>query len=338
VTEKSTGATKLPVPFVPRRLGHINLYISNLERSFEFYNRVLGLALVFDEKELFARFLSNGNSHHDVALMQTTKEQLHGRDGKPQGRPSAPVGLNHLAFEMASEAGLVEGIRRARSASGEDAGHFLDHQISRSAYFHATDGVEVELYADSTPDWRGTYAGLGDELMSERWDPLAAPPSESNNYTAEMTHVPEPTGLARPLRTARAALVVSDLAEARDYYLNVIGLEVIEEDFGDGRWCILGGSVGLPDLLLLECLDSEPLGFHHFSLELASLTEFAATEARLHAAGIPVERVVSNPRKRGLVLVDPDGIRIELFALRADPAALPSYGSIATAGNREYLS
>jgi catechol 2,3-dioxygenase len=338
VTDGTPGSTTLPALTAPRRLGHINLYISNLERSFEFYNQVLGLALVFDEKELFARFLSNGNSHHDVALMQTTKEQLHGRDGQPQGRPSAPVGLNHLAFEMASEAALVEGIRRAKAASGEDAGHFLDHQISRSAYFHATDGVEVELYADSTKDWRGTYAGLGDELMSERWDPLAVAPSESSNYTAEMTHIPEPTGLARPLRTARAALVVGDLVAAREFYLDVIGLEVIEEDLVDGRWSIVGGTVGLPDLLLLERLAAEPLGFHHFSLELESLAEFAATEARLADAGIPVERDVSNPRKRGLVLIDPDGIRVELFALRDAPAVLPSYRSIATRDNREYLS
>ena len=338
MTHAMASPTKLPVHFGPRRLGHINLYISNLERSFEFYNRVLGLALVFDEKELFARFLSNGNSHHDVALMQTTKEQLHGRDGQPQGRPSAPVGLNHLAFEMASEAALVEGIRRARAASGDDAGHFLDHQISRSAYFHATDGVEVELYADSTKDWRGTYAGLGDELMSERWDPLAAAPSESANYTELMVHLPEPTGLAHPLRTARAALVVGDLAAARDFYVDVIGLKVVEEDLGEGRWCILGGFVGLPDLLLLERLGVEPLGFHHFSLELASVAELAATQVRLKDAGIPIEREVTTPRKSGLVLVDPDGIRIELFAVLGEPAALPSFRSIATAANRDYLS
>ncbi len=337
MTDTTASSTKLPARFAPRRLGHINLYVSNLENSFDFYNRVLGLALVFDEKELFARFLSNGNSHHDVALMQTTKEQLHGRDGKPQGRPDAPPGLNHVAFEMESEAALVEGIRRARAAAGDDAGHFLDHQISRSAYFHATDGVEIELYADSTKDWRGTYAGLGTELMSERWDPLASPPSESNNYTANMTHVPEPSGLARPLRTARAALMVGDLDEARRYYVDVIGLEVLEEDLSEGRWCILSGTVGLPDLLLLERRQTEPLGFHHFSLELPSLAEFDATQARLQEAGIPIERDSSTPRKRALVLVDPDGIRVELFAARADVATLPSYGSIATAGNRDYL-
>jgi catechol 2,3-dioxygenase len=336
VTDKTAGSTKVAAAFAPRRLGHINLYISNLERSFEFYNQVLGLALVFDEKELFARFLSNGNSHHDVALMQTTKEQLHGRDGQPQGRPSAPVGLNHLAFEMASEAALVEGIRRARAASGEDTGHFLDHQISRSAYFHATDGVEIELYADSTPDWRGTYAGLGDELMSERWDPLAAPPSDSQNYTVDMKHVPEPTGLAHPLRTARAAVVVSDLLAAKEFYLDVIGFDILVEDLEDLRWSIVGGSVGLPDLLLLEQLQDEPLGFHHFSLELPSLTEFSATEARLKEAGIPIERDTSTQGKRGLVLVDPDGIHVELFAARTK--VTPDYRSIATADNRDYLS
>jgi catechol-2,3-dioxygenase len=50
VTDGTPGSTTLPALTAPRRLGHINLYISNLERSFEFYNQVLGLALVFDEK------------------------------------------------------------------------------------------------------------------------------------------------------------------------------------------------------------------------------------------------------------------------------------------------
>ncbi len=337
MTTTEISSASVPVAFGPRRLGHVNLYVSNLEASFAFYNEVLGLTLAFDEKELFARFLSNGNSHHDVALMQTTKEQLHGRDGKPQGTPGRPPGLNHIAFEMATEAELVEGVRRAREA-GVDDGHYLDHQISRSVYVHATDGVEVEFYSDRTPDWRGTYAGLGTELMSERWDPFAAAADTRINYTEDLVHEPAAHGLARPLRTARAALMVADLAAARDFYLRTAGMQVLAEDLGSGRWIILSGSLGLPDLLLIERRADEPLGFHHFGLELSGLDELDATETRLRAASVPIERVVMTARKRGLVLVDPDGIRVELFAAAGPPDTLPAYEDVADETNRDYLS
>jgi catechol 2,3-dioxygenase len=336
-TDLDQAPTAIPVRFGPRRLGHVNLYVSDLERSFAFYNGVLGLTLAFDEKELLARFLSNGNSHHDVALMQTTEHQLHGRDGKPQGTPGRAAGLNHIAFEMATEAELVDGVRRARAA-GTDDGHYLDHQISRSVYVHATDGVEIEFYSDRTKDWRGTYAGLGTELMSERWDPFAAPASTSVNYTEDLVHEPAVNGLARPLRTARAAVMVADLDVARDFYRQTGGLGVLAEDLGDGRWSILCGSLGLPDLLLIERRADESLGFHHFGLELESMAELTATEARLHAAGVPIERIVATPRKRGLVLVDPDGMRVELFAATGPAGTLPAYADIADESNREYLS
>ena len=58
------------VDFNPRRLGHVNLYVGDLNSSTDFYTNVAGIELVRREPGIDAVFVSNGNTHHDVALMQ----------------------------------------------------------------------------------------------------------------------------------------------------------------------------------------------------------------------------------------------------------------------------
>ena len=67
------GLTTRDVPkvdFKPRRLGHVNLYVGDLNSSTDFYTNVAGIELVRREPGIDAVFVSNGNTHHDVALMQ----------------------------------------------------------------------------------------------------------------------------------------------------------------------------------------------------------------------------------------------------------------------------
>jgi catechol 2,3-dioxygenase len=328
------------VAFGPRRLGHVNMYVSDLERSYHFYRDVCGLQLVFDEVGLFAKFLSNGNSHHDVALMEASTLTLLGRDGKVQkeGVEGTRAGLNHLAFEMATEAALVKGITKA-FAGGYPVESTYDHQISRSVYLPAPDGVSVELYADSTTDWRGIYASLGDGLLSAHWEPGAdGPASTDPRYVQILDHRPVEDAVARPLRTARATLVVGDLGRSVSFYREMIGLGLLEWDTGSGRWAILHGGLGLPDLLLVEQMPGQSVGFHHFSLELSDTGEVEDTAERARSAGIPVVRTVDHALKRGIVVVDPDGVPVEFYAPAPDPDPGTTFTSVATPSVREFLA
>jgi catechol 2,3-dioxygenase len=327
------------VAFGPRRIGHVNMYVSNLEASFAFYRDVCGLQLVFDEVGLFAKFLSNGNSHHDVALMEASDKTLVGRDGQVQksSERGTRAGLNHIAFEMATEALLVAGIERA-AATGLPVESTYDHQISRSIYLPEPDGVSLELYADSTADWRELYQTLGVELLSARWQPGEEVPSEEHRYVHQLDHRPVESAIARPLRTARAALVVSSLEGSVSFYEKVIGLGTLESDFGDGRWAIMHGELGLPDLLLFESSEDE-VGFHHFSLELEDMEELQATQMRAAAAGIEIVRTVQHDLKQGIVVRDPDGVLVEFYAAATGPeVAGLCYAAVATPEVREFLA
>ncbi|CAN5464522.1 VOC family protein [soil metagenome] len=267
------------VRFGPRRFGHVNMYVGDLDRSYAFYHDVCGVEFAFDEPGLDAKFLSNGNSRHDVALMQASNKELVGRDGLVQksGRIGTVPGINHLAWEMATEAELVERIGRAEAA-GLETHRYYDHQISRSVYLPEPDGIELEIYSDSTPDWRELFESLGDQLLSARWTPgQDGPPSEDHNYVQELDHQPVPDAPVQPLKTASATIVVDSLERTLPFYERVVGLTVLDSDLGDGRWAIVSGTLGLADMLILERRGDEPTGFHHFSMEISDLDELAAT-------------------------------------------------------------
>jgi catechol 2,3-dioxygenase-like lactoylglutathione lyase family enzyme len=61
------------VAFRPRRLGHINLYVSQLDRSIAFYEKTCGIELVRIEAAIRGGFHSNGNTHHDIGLIEISK-------------------------------------------------------------------------------------------------------------------------------------------------------------------------------------------------------------------------------------------------------------------------
>ena len=72
-------------------LGHVVLKVSDLERSEQFYNGVLGMDVCarFDEQGMKMIFFSLGN-HHDLALAEVSG------DDAAAGEQAA--GLHHVAF------------------------------------------------------------------------------------------------------------------------------------------------------------------------------------------------------------------------------------------------
>ena len=105
------------VEIAPQRLGHLNLFVTDYEKSGQFYSKVCGFQEVFREPGISMIFMSNGNTHHDLGLMEITTGDRIGKDGHVQvaaGNGRTP-GLNHLGFEMRTEQQLVDAYRRAKS-------------------------------------------------------------------------------------------------------------------------------------------------------------------------------------------------------------------------------
>lgn len=294
--------------FRPRRLGHVNLIVSDTDRSMAFYNEVVGFEEAYRVVAIKGGFLSNGNTHHDIGMIESSGASGRGR----------PPGLNHLAFELETEVDLVDGYQRAL---GDDFAfdRTLDHDIAHSAYCSDPDGNSCELYADVVRDWRNARNGNVTKPKPVWWPGLTEPSSERNYDPApEIRRVDH--AVFHPLRTRHATLVVSDLHASIAFYTQVIGLNVGVESV-NGSFALLEGACGERNVTLLQSSSTLPTGFHHVGIELSDERDMDASLDRLKADARIDYVHIDHPLRRVVYIRDPDGMRLQFFIDRDLSAA-----------------
>jgi catechol-2,3-dioxygenase len=139
-----------------KELGHLVLYVRDLERSRRFYGDVLGWREVRGDMPLPipAAAFSSGRTHHELLLIQV------GSDAAPipAGRR---VGMYHFGLKVGdSDDELREAWQRLTEAGVRVVGA-SDHTITHSLYIEDPDGNEIELYIDVQPEvWRDDPAAV----------------------------------------------------------------------------------------------------------------------------------------------------------------------------------
>ena len=313
----SGEATGAQAGFGPRRLGHANLYVSNLARSIEFYNKVCGFEKVGLELGTDAGFVSNGNTHHDFGLVETTGKPFRGRNGETlaEARMQQP-GLNHFGWELDNEAQLVAAIERA-TAAGVHKRLTVDHTVSHSIYIFDPDSIVHEFYADVMADWRTVFRGGEIENISAHWTPGASQPLSQPLWETEPEIRVVAEAPLHPLRTTRAAVVVSNMDRLLGFYVDIAGLEAAFVA-PDRSYAVLRGQASTADfhLALFAQAPGLEVGCHHVGCAVADEGSIEQAKAALDAAGIKVDRLVDNAAKRALLLRDPDGLLIEFYCPR----------------------
>jgi catechol 2,3-dioxygenase len=134
-----------------KELGHIVLYVSDLDRSAAFYGEVLGWPAAGERQPgaPVAAF-TGGGTHHELLLIEV------GRDAAPipSGRR---VGMYHFGLkvgdsddELRAMVARIEQRPDLCSIAGAS-----DHGVTHSVYLRDPDGNEVEIYIDVPGvDWR----------------------------------------------------------------------------------------------------------------------------------------------------------------------------------------
>ena len=289
--------------FRARRLGHANLFVTDVERSLEFYNRVVGLEVVYRKAAMddlegpaVGGFLSNGNTHHDIAVFR---------------HPDAPK-LNHLAFELECEADLVGGYRSAVDSGVEF--RVSDHDITRSLYTRDPDGNGIEIYSDSTKEWRRIRGdGRTVRYGEPDWKP-GDPPRftsvDSRNYHEDPELRRVEGSIFQPKRITHAALSVGDLEASLDFYTGVLGLRVIGGSAADG--CVeLGGTAEGQHILLIPVSGPGDTGLHHAGFEVWGDEEFDGSKKAGQEIGLNIEEDLDPGGRRAVAIRDPDGFLLE---------------------------
>lgn len=296
--------------FQPRRLGHVNLWVDELQRAEDFYSHVCGLKVEFTEPDLVATFLGTGHTPHDLGMMETTKGvNRYGRDGLLQlpGTIGLAPGLNHLAWELENEAELVAGWKRANEQARE-IDMTVDHQVAHSVYMFDPDGNYNEFYCDTIKDWRSVLSGPM-ELLTSRWDPAAQAPFTEGRYDSDPVLETVAGAPVQPRRITHAVLRTAQLTDMVDFYTQVGGLRLLAQTDD-----VVYLQAGLSDYeYSLVLVRDEQAAFSHGSFELGNTDELEQALARLQARGIVPALDVSLPWKRAFFLRDPDGLLSEWY-------------------------
>jgi catechol 2,3-dioxygenase len=120
-------------------IGHIHLKVSDLERSLEFYNGLLGFEIT-QRYGMQAVFLSAGGYHHHIGL-----NTWHSKDAPPA--PINAAGLYHTAILYPTRKDLAAILQRLLDVAYPLTGA-SDHGVSEALYLNDPDNNGVELYWD----------------------------------------------------------------------------------------------------------------------------------------------------------------------------------------------
>ncbi|NKQ53641.1 VOC family protein [Amycolatopsis sp. K13G38] len=144
-----------------KELGHVVLYVRDIERSARFYRDVLGWRQILPAaggdatlgKVPVAAFNApSGRTHHELLLIEVGEDAA----GMPEGRR---IGMYHFGLKIGtSDDELREALAQLKAAGTPVLG-MSDHTATHSLYIADPDGNEIELYVDVPGvDWENPAA------------------------------------------------------------------------------------------------------------------------------------------------------------------------------------
>lgn len=127
-----------------KELGHVVLYVRDIERSANFYRDILGFRELLREGPVAA--FSGGRTHHELLLIEV--------GGNQKIEKRIGPGLYHIGFKVGDG---HEAIEKVWQELQEHKIHIVgtgDHTVTHSIYILDPDGNELELYVDMGDEWK----------------------------------------------------------------------------------------------------------------------------------------------------------------------------------------
>jgi len=346
-TKFNVGGILLDRPFKIRRLGHFGFNMADLEKAHHFYSDLLGFR-VSDEFARGGWFMRFGTDHHAFALFQKPPAQTGTTPAAGERRYARPdITINQITWQTQSLSEPVNAVDFLLERGVELQRTGRDGAGSNWAtYFYDPDGHTNELYYGiEQVGWDGkskpaeyrrpvrekVHLPVKSEF-DEIQESLATTnvPIDAGYRPMELPGVHDVDGilLPRPFKIVKHGpvnLFVEDVARARDFYLQILGLQVTEEVTYRGEPCVFlrcnteHHSLGLFPLTLREPLG---LSLHttcaSFGIQVANYRQLREAVAFLRAEGVRVETDRVPPELHPGVdyaawAFDPEGHCIQLY-------------------------
>ena len=147
-----------------KELGHLVLYVRDLDRSRRFYRDTLGWKEITPEGGMPfpAAAFSSGRTHHELLLIEVGPNAA----PMPAGRR---VGMYHFGLKVGTTDEELREARDTLTRAGARITGASDHGVTHSLYIEDPDGHEIELYIDVQPErWREDPAAIFSEIKPLR--------------------------------------------------------------------------------------------------------------------------------------------------------------------------
>ncbi len=125
-------------------LGHVVLYVTNIERMATFYRDTLGFRQIGEGRGMAV--FSSGRTHHELLLLEI--------GGHATPRDEVRPGLYHIGFQIGHSSEELRAAYAELKAAGVRIVGTADHTVTHSLYILDPDGNELELYVDTSDIWK----------------------------------------------------------------------------------------------------------------------------------------------------------------------------------------
>jgi catechol 2,3-dioxygenase len=202
------------------QLGQVSLQVADLDRSLDYYQRVLGLR-VLRRTESEATLAAHGDDTPLVRLRERPGAQPVPRQGL--------LGLYHFAILLPDRAALGRFV--AHLAQIAERAGASDHLVSEALYLRDPDGLGIEVYTDRPRSaWR---TDRGQIVMATEPLDLAAVVAAGRG---------EPwAGMPAGTRMGHVHLHVGDIEEASRFYHEALGLDRMVWSYPGALFLAAGG-------------------------------------------------------------------------------------------------
>ena len=277
------------------RMGPVHLTVSDLERSLDYYRKVVGLDVL---EQGAGRASLGADSTELLRLVE-----------QPGAQPSdGYTGLFHFALLVPDRPSLARWLAHAVRDRVPLTG-LSDHYVSEAIYLRDPDRHGIEIYADRPRElWEGQ---VGQRMTTEPLDVadlLGQADGESDRL---------PAGTAM----GHVHLKVAAIPETVEFYRDVLGFDLVVERVPQAAFLSAGGYHHHLGANTWESAGARPppersAALRHATVVLPSVEERDEVARRIAAAGQEPEETPAGPLVR-----DPSGNALVLTATSAPASA-----------------
>jgi catechol 2,3-dioxygenase len=248
----------------------VALTITDLKRSLNFYQNVLGL-MVQDQRE------------DDATLGSNDSVLLHLTESPSAKRPGKTTGLYHFAIRIPTRRDLASVVKRIAERGMHISG-FADHLVSEAIYLPDPDGNGIEIYWDRPREaWYDPDGHLR----------MATEPLDLNGLLGELDDLNGSWhGLPHGTRIGHVHLHVADLELGINFYRDILGLDLMMRYRPSAAFLSAGGyhhhvgintwnGQGAPQP------PEDSVGLRYFTLQLPEKESLAGLRAHLIQRDVP---------------------------------------------------